>query len=293
MRRKYPQCRSRGGRSRPHRKPQHQLRRRCRSTRCGVPQTRASDARGTDVLMGGVLTAKSEEKKQASKPASDSFSESAPRPAALGASAGLPLFLGGGVQKKIAAGASENSGVQFKCDCGGFSSGECEECRDRKSTRLNSSHSQISYAVFCLKKKRPTSSMMGLKLGPVRIVQPGQMCDLRSNCTPGSAREAGPTVISDSINMDFEVIILSIAATLACRTRPHAPMPRSVCGRWQYLDYGRVRFPGMLRRTLSSSPFPESSSRTPLLRPSPVFFFFSDRPPPELSPLSPPDPLPC
>src|SRR2546430_7488627 len=27
------------------------------------------------------------------------------------------------------------------------------EQRDRKSTRLNSSHSQISYAVFCLKKK--------------------------------------------------------------------------------------------------------------------------------------------
>src|SRR2546430_12648647 len=27
-------------------------------------------------------------------------------------------------------------------------------CQDRKSTRLNSSHSQISYAVFCLKKKK-------------------------------------------------------------------------------------------------------------------------------------------
>src|SRR2546422_6790819 len=27
--------------------------------------------------------------------------------------------------------------------------------RDRKSTRLNSSHGYISYAVFCLKKKRP------------------------------------------------------------------------------------------------------------------------------------------
>src|SRR5688572_31043266 len=27
---------------------------------------------------------------------------------------------------------------------------------DRKSTRLNSSHSQISYAVFCLKKKKST-----------------------------------------------------------------------------------------------------------------------------------------
>src|SRR5688572_31880386 len=28
---------------------------------------------------------------------------------------------------------------------------------DRKSTRLNSSHSQISYAVFCLKKKKRTN----------------------------------------------------------------------------------------------------------------------------------------
>src|SRR5438270_4095888 len=28
-----------------------------------------------------------------------------------------------------------------------------QRARDRKSTRLNSSHSQISYAVFCLKKK--------------------------------------------------------------------------------------------------------------------------------------------
>src|SRR2546430_10171131 len=28
---------------------------------------------------------------------------------------------------------------------------------DRKSTRLNSSHSQISYAVFCLKKKKTCS----------------------------------------------------------------------------------------------------------------------------------------
>src|SRR3989475_4882897 len=31
-----------------------------------------------------------------------------------------------------------------------------EPPQDRKSTRLNSSHSQISYAVFCLKKKTPT-----------------------------------------------------------------------------------------------------------------------------------------
>src|SRR5688572_31625112 len=30
--------------------------------------------------------------------------------------------------------------------------------KDRKSTRLNSSHSQISYAVFCLKKKKISTS---------------------------------------------------------------------------------------------------------------------------------------
>src|SRR2546427_6244096 len=33
-----------------------------------------------------------------------------------------------------------------------------ESDADRKSTRLNSSHSQISYAVFCLKKKKKNNS---------------------------------------------------------------------------------------------------------------------------------------
>src|SRR2546427_1258058 len=33
---------------------------------------------------------------------------------------------------------------------------------DRKSTRLNSSHSQISYAVFCLKKKNKQTSRQRL-----------------------------------------------------------------------------------------------------------------------------------
>src|SRR2546422_3433756 len=33
------------------------------------------------------------------------------------------------------------------------------ESRDRKSTRLNSSHGYISYAVFCLKKKKTKTSL--------------------------------------------------------------------------------------------------------------------------------------
>src|SRR5689334_24247915 len=37
---------------------------------------------------------------------------------------------------------------------------------DRKSTRLNSSHSSISYAVFCLKKKKTADEELGTADGP-------------------------------------------------------------------------------------------------------------------------------
>src|SRR2546422_8189411 len=45
--------------------------------------------------------------------------------------------------------------------------------RDRKSTRLNSSHGYISYAVFCLKKKKPSQPMrllpwLAWRLGSIR-----------------------------------------------------------------------------------------------------------------------------
>src|SRR2546430_6755054 len=37
--------------------------------------------------------------------------------------------------------------------------GDVHVDQDRKSTRLNSSHSQISYAVFCLKKKKTNTAL--------------------------------------------------------------------------------------------------------------------------------------
>src|SRR2546430_9762518 len=40
---------------------------------------------------------------------------------------------------------------------------EKEVKKDRKSTRLNSSHSQISYAVFCLKKKKKKDKKIHIK----------------------------------------------------------------------------------------------------------------------------------
>src|SRR2546430_4841325 len=47
-----------------------------------------------------------------------------------------------------------------------------EQERDRKSTRLNSSHSQISYAVFCLKKKtRRRGDPQGPRPVPARTLR--------------------------------------------------------------------------------------------------------------------------
>src|SRR2546429_6082615 len=62
----------------------------------------------------------------------------------------LPISLHG--QRRSAPGATHHSpGVR----CGHGHAGGLPQ--DRKSTRLNSSHGYISYAVFCLKKKKAYS----------------------------------------------------------------------------------------------------------------------------------------
>src|SRR2546430_8304027 len=51
---------------------------------------------------------------------------------------------------------------------------------DRKSTRLNSSHSQISYAVFCLKKKKINHREAGIHFsGPLSRHRPGSLLVFR------------------------------------------------------------------------------------------------------------------
>src|SRR2546430_7690394 len=55
-----------------------------------------------------------------------------------------PMRLAGYLSTMRLAGSSRHTATHFQSAC---------PSRDRKSTRLNSSHSQISYAVFCLKKK--------------------------------------------------------------------------------------------------------------------------------------------
>src|SRR2546430_9889448 len=48
--------------------------------------------------------------------------------------------------------------------------GNRDRDRDRKSTRLNSSHSQISYAVFCLKKKKKRNTRTTLLYERVSVM---------------------------------------------------------------------------------------------------------------------------
>src|SRR5258708_29793424 len=56
--------------------------------------------------------------------------------------------------------ATDGKGVDIVLDTvGGDLFRPCLRTLDRKSTRLNSSHQIISYAVFCLKKKKHTSEL--------------------------------------------------------------------------------------------------------------------------------------
>src|SRR5256886_2851626 len=68
-----------------------------------------------------------------------------------------------------------------------------KETIDRKSTRLNSSHSQISYAVFCLKKK---SEQTHTALLPVRLPRPSLRGVARVSAGSGVEAEARFVVIA-------------------------------------------------------------------------------------------------
>src|SRR2546429_5805389 len=59
---------------------------------------------------------------------------------------------------------------------------DCSSSRDRKSTRLNSSHGYISYAAFCLKKKKTRS--LRVKTGQTDLYQPLDLVQSHTNALP-------------------------------------------------------------------------------------------------------------
>src|SRR2546430_11521663 len=64
----------------------------------------------------------------------------------------LPIFDGSARVQTVSA--SDNREFHALLEAVGKTTGREMVLKDRKSTRLNSSHSQISYAVFCLKKNK-------------------------------------------------------------------------------------------------------------------------------------------
>src|SRR3712207_8408842 len=71
--------------------------------------------------------------------------------------AGLSLFAVTGATKALALGLGPAPAVLLGAITG-VGGGTLRDVLDRKSTRLNSSHANISYAVFCLKKKKNINS---------------------------------------------------------------------------------------------------------------------------------------
>src|SRR5258707_8240179 len=68
----------------------------------------------------------------------------------------LRAFLAHGPQQSFPAFVDERDVIEVD-DAGSL------DKRDRKSTRLNSSHANISYAVFCLKKKKNRRTRAGTR----------------------------------------------------------------------------------------------------------------------------------
>src|SRR5260221_2889400 len=67
--------------------------------------------------------------------------------------------------------------------CGGGLSGGRLGREDRKSTRLNSSHTVISYAVFCLKKEKHTSELQSHSDLVCRLLLENRIADFFNRIT--------------------------------------------------------------------------------------------------------------
>src|SRR5262245_64638772 len=67
----------------------------------------------------------------------------------------------------------------------------CRQLLDRKSTRLNSSHLGISYAVFCLKKKKDSINRV---VGSTMKIEP-RLAELPGEAVVSAGKEAADTKV--------------------------------------------------------------------------------------------------
>src|SRR2546428_605793 len=163
---------------------------------------------------------------------------------------------------------------------------------DRKSTRLNSSHDQISYAVFCLKKKKnPEGVLWGLPRA--RAARPRQRPCTRTIAAGTLARldrpSSTPNMTSPGVSCQTEHLrtaatSASVSCTLSWCASTDAPVTTARCA-----------IPCAARQVRAaplSSCGVAWSLRSGPGHAIPFFFFLNYPPPPEISPFPPPAPLP-
>src|SRR5256885_2138193 len=164
--------------------------------------------------------------------------------------------------------------------------------RDRKSTRLNSSHLVISYAVFCLKKKKkfPRSMFflqLKAKLEPPPVPVRGPLCSPRlplasaAASTPRSPRGAARCPA---------VIITTQSISAACLLARHDET-QDTSRRLNMLTIITMA-PETWSSTIHNKAFKTFTYATNTTPTIAFFFFLNNPPPPEISPLPLPDALP-
>src|SRR5256885_128701 len=163
--------------------------------------------------------------------------------------------------------------------------------RDRKSTRLNSSHLVISYAVFCLKKKRRDDRLRGGASSPLpRTIAHSPLSPCRVKCAAGriAARPGAPAPSSSTTRGTSHYCAayqpLETLSRAVLRPRSGTRPPGRDRG-------GRSRAPRGTRKTDSAYGGYRVSIRTRPLG-SVFFFFFNNPAPPEIYTLPLPDPFP-
>src|SRR5688572_23013603 len=163
---------------------------------------------------------------------------------------------------------------------------------DRKSTRLNSSHSQISYAVFCLKKKTKVlarDTHTPLHPDSDRSIDPGLASPDGLQQTPNASGVQDPHL---NLMLDQAPTYLpcpSPAHRARCRTRAANTPPRRT---WGEAPGSVSPTPAGERRLQSGRPSRRRGSTRRGSAAHAGSFFFNDPPPTEIYTLSLHDALP-
>src|SRR5256885_1407590 len=163
---------------------------------------------------------------------------------------------------------------------------------DRKSTRLNSSHLVISYAVFCLKKKKTPSPTYSSVSAMYARAGTFPAFSTRHYSHAPSSRPPAPSPVSACRSPPDSAVHMSgiVCSAVCTRSSTEAVLHPFVLVRIGMLS---AIMPSLIFWLDAFLGLRVGMGFISVLRLSCLFFFFFiDPPPPEFSPFSPPAPFP-